>query len=102
MGARLLYHDKRVSHEGDITEIKIWKVPVDKDFRDGIKYSLTYIHDGERLFGLDNERGKGHHEHRYGQEKKIVFTTWQKLLGGFRKELDKIRGELYGNENKEH
>ena len=102
MGAILLYHDKRVSIEGDIIEIKIWKVPVDDNFSDGVKYSLSYIHRGKRIFGFDNERGKGHHEHRYGKESKIDFTTWQELLIGFHNNVNKIRGELYGNENKEH
>ena len=102
MGAKLLYHVKRIHTEGDITEIKIWKVPKDDSFKDGVKYSLTYVHSGERIFGYDNERGKGHHEHRYDQEEMIEFSTWIELLNEFQRNVKIIRGELYGNESQEY
>ncbi len=102
MNTKLLFHEKRITPEGDIIEIKIWKVPIDNDFKDGIKYSLTYIHNDKRIFGYDNERGKGHHEHRNNKEKKINFTTWEELLIEFQNKLIELKGELYGNESKKH
>ncbi len=102
MGTKLLFHDKRITIEGYIIEIKIWQVPSNKDFQEGIKYSLFFIHNEKRIFGYDNERGKGHHEHRYDNEKKFKFTTWEELLTKFQSEVNKIKGELYGNENKKY
>ena len=46
--------------------MKVWKVPKSKDFPDGVKYSFVYIHNGKRVLGYDNERGKGHHKHIKG------------------------------------
>jgi len=76
--------------------------PILLNFIDGVKYSLTYVHRGERIFGFDNERGKGHHEHRFGRERNIDFTTWKELLVRFYEGVKKIRGELYGNESKKY
>ena len=75
MLAELQYHLKRVYPEGDIMEIKIWRIPKSEDFPEGIKYSMAYIRVGtekaERVLGYDNERGKGHHRHYFDREEKI-------------------------------
>ena len=99
MKSELLFHEKRVTSEEDIIEIKIWKVPKSKDFPEQIKYSLTYVHNSKRIFGYDNERGKGHHEHKFGKEQRINFTNWQQLIERFREEIQKIREELYDNKS---
>ena len=51
---------------------------------------------------MNGARGKGHHEHRYGLEKGIDFTTWRELIIRFRNEVKFIRSELHGNESKKH
>lgn len=102
MNSSLLFSDKRITLENDIIEIKIWKVPKNENFKEGIKYSLVYIHKFKRILGYDNERGKEHHEHRFDKEKKIKFTTWNNLLIKFRKEINKLRDELYGNKSKKY
>ena len=102
MNSSLIYSDKRITPENDIIEIKIWKVPRNKDFVEGIKYSLVYIHKSKRILGYDNERGKEHHEHKYDKERRFEFTTWNELLIRFKNEVNKLRDELYGNESKKY
>jgi len=102
MNSSLLFSEKRITPENDIIEIKIWKVTKNENFKEGIKYSLVYIHKSKRILGYDNERGKGHHEHRYDKEKKILFTTWNELLIKFKNEVNKLRDELHGNKSKKY
>ena len=66
--AELILHDKQKTKEGDIIEVKIWKVEKSRDFPDGIKYSFVYVHNEKRVLGYDNERGKGHHKHFLDKE----------------------------------
>jgi len=92
--AKLLCHRKRIINE-DIIEIKIWKIRKSNYFPESIKYSMVYLKKKnghyERIFGYDNERGKGHHEHRNGKEKSIEFRGWEHLVRQFYKEVEKIR-----------
>jgi|TARA_Y100000034_G_C6900589_1_gene416408 hypothetical protein len=99
MEVRLLYHNKSKTKEGDSIEIKIWKVPKSKEFPDEIKYSLAFIHKGERLIGYDNERTKGHHKHIKNQEIKMEFKDHNKLIEDFEKDIKNIQKELYGGKN---
>ena len=95
--SRLLFHRKRLINE-DIIEIKIWKVEETKHFPEGIKYSIAYLkrQDGhyKRVFGYDNERGKGHHEHRVGKENKIEFQQSVQLSLGCSRRRSNLPGNL--------
>lgn len=92
--ARSIYRLKRIIN-GDIIDIRIWGIEKDEDYPEGIRYSMSYIkktnNDYERIFGYDNEKGKGHHEHRYGKERKIEFNNWEDLVKRFFEEVDKIK-----------
>lgn len=64
--AILLFRDKLVFSDGAIQEMVIWRLPdSDPERPHGLKYSLYFGKDGERIVGYDNERGKGDHIH-YG------------------------------------
>jgi len=98
----LQYHIKRLFPEGDIMEIRIWKVPKSKDFPEGVKYSMVYIkvdeNGAKRILGYDNERGKGHHKHYFDKEEKIEFEGWNGLVRRFKEDVKKLRRDLYGYE----
>ena len=83
-------------------EIKIWRIPKSEDFPEGIKYSMAYIRVGtekaERVLGYDNEKGKGHHRHYFDREEKIAFKDWNELVEMFKKDVERLRRELYGHE----
>lgn len=96
--ARLIYYKKSATDEGDIVERKAWAVEKSRDFPEGIKYRLVYIHLNKRALGYDNERAKGHHKHWFGREEKYSFTNNKKLRDDFEADIKKIRRVLYGNE----
>ena len=73
-------------------EIVIWKVPEPVPGSAHLfKYRLFYGRNGNRIVGLDNERGKGDHCHLDGMEYPYAFTSTDALLSDFRKEIVKRR-----------
>jgi hypothetical protein len=93
MAARLIFHRKRTSEDGAISEIKVWEVEeavVGSQHR--LKYSLYYGKAGVRLVGYDNERGKGDHRHYGDQEETYVFTDVSTLVADFLKDVARAKG----------
>lgn len=45
---------KRVYPNGDIIEIRAWRVEKSSDKPHGFKFSLVFIRDGKRIIGYDN------------------------------------------------
>ena len=81
---------------GLIVQIKIWQLPEPTNERPhGLKYSLFFGREGERIVGYDNEAGKGDHRHYRDREEPYHFTTMEKLIGDFwgdvRKEIGDAR-----------
>ncbi|MBO9123350.1 MULTISPECIES: toxin-antitoxin system TumE family protein [unclassified Rhizobium] len=89
MRAQLLYRSKSVLSDGAIQELIVWKVaqPVPGSAHD-YKYSLFYGYPGQRVVGYDNERGKGDHKHLDGNEEAYAFSTVERLLEDFRRDVD--------------
>lgn len=89
MDAVLLEHQKIVLDGGAIVEIKIWRLPERTDERPhGLKYSLFYGRDGERIVAYDNEAGKGDHRHYRGRQRPYSFTTFAALLDDFWRDVN--------------
>jgi hypothetical protein len=91
MKAELLHHTKKVNPDGDIIEIKIWKVPVSDDKPFGVKYSLVFVRDGKRVICYDNAEGKGDHKHIGARELSYNFTTVKKLFNDFYRDLKEVQ-----------
>lgn len=91
---------KETNDHGDVIQVRIWRVPKSRDFPEGVKYSLVYIHvEGDsytRVLGYDNERGKGHHRHYFGREEPIRFEGVEKLIEMFLEDVRKVEEVLYG------
>lgn len=81
---------------GYLIEMKIVKVKKDKNYPEGVKYSLVMIdkETKKRVLGFDNHKGKGHHMHRLGREVSYEFVGEWKLIGDFYKEYEKIKRRL--------
>jgi len=62
-----------------IFEIIIWKVPVSRDYQDGLKYRAWLSENGQTLFGLDNHKPKGPHLHVRDVEVGYVFRGLDSL-----------------------
>ena len=94
MKARLIFYRKNIEPNGDIVEMRIWKVPHSKRAPSGVKYSLVYIREGKRIIGYDNAEGKGHHRHYKGREFVYDFQDVDNLIKDFYGDVERIkRGE---------
>lgn len=91
--AVLLRHTKRRFDDGAVLEVKLWQVemPV-RGSRHGLKYSLYYGQQGERLVGYDNEAGKSDHRHYGDREEAYAFTTVEQLVADFLADVRRLRG----------
>lgn len=55
----------------------------------GLKYSLFFGRDGERIIAYDNEAGKGDHRHYGDREEPYRFTTMENLIADFWNDVKK-------------
>lgn len=86
----MILRHKDVSPEGWITEMAVWRVPQPvTPCTHLFKYSLVLIVNDERVIGFDNERGKGDHCHKHGDEMPYSFTGLEQLVDDFIKEAEK-------------
>jgi Family of unknown function (DUF6516) len=91
--ATLIRHRKLDLDDGTIIEIKIWRLPFSTIERPhGLKYSLFYGRNGERIIGYDNEAGKGDHRHYRTKEEKYQFKTLEQLILDFESDVKKETG----------
>lgn len=84
MKAAEIFHQKQVLKHRDgkrlaIFEIIIWKIPVSKNFPDGLKYRAWLSEEGNTLFGLDNHKPKEPHLHVREVEVGYVFRGLDSL-----------------------
>ena len=95
MKATLIFYRKNLEPNGDIVEMRIWKIPISKRLPSGLKYSLVYIREGQRIIGYDNAEGKGHHRHYRRKEFAYDFRDVDNLSKDFYEDVEKVRrGEL--------
>jgi len=95
MKAPLIFYRKNIEPNGDIVEMRIWKIPSSKRLPSGLKYSLVYIREGQRIIGYDNAEGKGHHRHYRRKEFAYDFRDVDNLIKDFYEDVEKVRrGEL--------
>jgi hypothetical protein len=82
--AELIESQKITLNDGAIVQIRIWRLPqLTAERPHGLKYSLFYGRDGERIVGYDNETGKGDHRHYRNREERYAFTTFASLVSDF-------------------
>lgn len=88
--ATLLFHDKASLPDGSIVAMKIWALP-EKSLKrpHGLKYSLYFGRDGERIIGYDNETGKGDHRHLRSSETAYRFVSVEQLIADFLADVER-------------
>jgi hypothetical protein len=92
MTTRLIVRERLVYPDGDMVEMVVWELPgAVPPSEHRFKYRLVYIRDGQRILGYDNERGKGDHRHRYGEETGFRFLSIDLLLEAFVAEVEQLR-----------
>lgn len=90
--------------KGNTVAIRIWKVPKNKEYPEGINYSFQLISEGKRVLGYDNNTCEGHHKH-YIKNGKLIkekekFENWENTMKKFRKEVKEF--EETQNETQEN
>ncbi len=83
MKAEPFYTYKRLYENGDVVEIKIWKVTATTDKPHGFKYSLAFVREGKRIVGYDNAERKGDHRHYKEKEYPYSFRNTDELINDF-------------------
>jgi hypothetical protein len=88
MKATLLARAKEIRDDGSVVEIVVWAVPEPvPPSMHGYKYRLYYGAVGINRVRYDNERGKGDHRHLGERQEDYVFTTLEKLLEDFQRDV---------------
>ena len=80
---------KEVRDDGSILEIVIWELPepLPPSFH-LYKYRLYFGAAGVNRVRYDNERGKGDHRHVGNREEEYRFSTLEKLLEDFQRDVE--------------
>ena len=69
-------------------ELVLWRLPapVGGSLHE-FKYRMAYVVNGECVLRYDNETGKGDHRHFSGKETVYRFTSPERLLADFQKDI---------------
>jgi len=84
---------KRLYENGDIIEIKGWRVKQSSDKPHDFKYSLVFIRDGKRVIGYDNAEQKRDHKHYSDKEYQYSFRDIDTLIEYFFDDVRRFRNE---------
>ena len=94
MKAVELLRRRIVYSESSFAELVLWRVPKPRAGSNyAFKYRLAYIVDGECVLMFDNEAGKGDHRHFGGKEGHYVFSTPEKLIADFQRDIARWNNE---------
>jgi Family of unknown function (DUF6516) len=89
-----LLRRKIVYSENSFAELVLWRVPEPlPGSRHSFKYRLAYVVNGECVLRFDNEAGKGDHRHVGGKEGNYTFSTPEKLIADFQREIARWNNE---------
>lgn len=88
MKASLLARAKEIRDDGAIVEVVIWELPEPlSPSTHNFKYRLFYGTADEERVRYDNERGKGDHRHIGSKEELYVFSSIDRLLDDFERDI---------------
>lgn len=89
--AELLLKTRSVYGSG-IVEMVVWRVPESvPPSGHSFKYRLVFVHDGKRVVGYDNERGKGDHKHLGQRELPYKFVDIETLMADFLRDVESLQ-----------
>jgi hypothetical protein len=102
VSAKLLHNSKLVLNSGLVREIKIWQIPKNFHYPEGVKYRLVLVDPVWKkvLLLFDNQSSKGHHWHdSYGNEYIYKMISVATLIEDFLR-LEEVEEKNYeSNEN---
>jgi hypothetical protein len=89
-----LFCRRIVYSENAFAELILWRVPKPvAGSRHSFKYRLAYVVNGMCVLRFDNETGKGDHRHVGSKESPYTFTTPEKLIADFQREIARWENE---------
>jgi hypothetical protein len=90
---KLIYQSKLIYPDGAVQKMIIWQLPQKSHSTlHDLKYRLYYGDvKGRSLVRYDNETGKGDHKHINNKEEVYHFSTVEKLVEDFQKDINKFR-----------
>lgn len=92
MGDALLVLRTKTAAHGGVVEMVVWRVPTPvPPSQHPFKYRLVFGRQGMRIVDFDNERGKGDHKHRRGQESAYAFANIETLIADFLADVEANR-----------
>ena len=88
MKATELFRQRLVLAENKFAELVLWRLsrPL-AGSRHSYKYRLAYVVDGVCVLRYDNEAGKGDHRHWGNVEYRYRFTTPERLIADFQRDI---------------
>lgn len=89
-----IFSHKHIKDNGDIIDIKIEHIEINRQYPEGIRYSLSYIKDGKTILRYDNHAGHPHHKHFGGKRKSYEFKDEWRLISDFEEDLKKLGIEM--------
>jgi len=93
--ARLLISSKLTLNSGFVQEIKVWEMPASARYPDRVRYRLALAdpNTGYAALLFDNHWPKGHHVHLGKAEAPYRFTSVQRLLRDFMRQVRMVEGK---------
>ncbi len=74
--------------EAAFAELVLWQLPkAVAGSAHRFKYRLAYVVNGECVLRYDNEVGNGDHRHFAGRQRSYVFTTPERLIADFERDI---------------
>lgn len=94
MRATELLRRRIVFTEVSFAELVLWQLaePL-AGSNHSFKYRLAYVVSGECVLRYDNEAGKGDHRHFGSRESRYAFSTPEKLIADFRRDIARWNDE---------
>ena len=94
MKAVELLHDRIAYAEDAFAELVLWRIPKPVEgSKHSYKYRLAYVVGGKCVLRYDNETGKGDHRHYGGKERDYAFSTPEKLIADFQRDIKRWNDE---------
>ena len=94
MKAVELLHDRIAYAEDAFAELVLWRIPKPVEgSKHSYKYRLAYVVGGKCVLRYDNEAGKGDHRHYGGKERDYAFSTPEKLIADFQRDIKRWNDE---------
>ena len=94
MRAVELLRQRIVYTEDSFAELVLWRLPRPlPGSPHPFKYRLAFVVRGRCVLRFDNEAGKGDHRHRRGREAAYDFSSPEKLIADFQREIARWQDE---------